>query len=202
MSYQPIQAGRALPLEPKDVAEVAKELGCSEAALRAVLAVESRGEGFDSQGRPIILYEPHVFYRNLASPAERQHAMMLGVAYKNWGTKPYPKGSDAQYARLELARKINNMVAFEAISMGMGQILGENYRLAGHGSAVDMFIAAGDSEKNQLKQMAAFIRSKGLVRALRERDWAAFARGYNGAGYAKNRYDVKLANAYRRALIG
>jgi hypothetical protein len=34
--------------------------------------------------------------------------------------------------------------------------------------------------------------------ALRQRDWAAFARGYNGPGYRANRYDAKLAQAFAR----
>ncbi|MFA7308428.1 MAG: N-acetylmuramidase domain-containing protein [Hyphomicrobium sp.] len=33
---------------------------------------------------------------------------------------------------------------------------------------------------------------------MRNRQWAAFARRYNGPGYRKNRYDTLLANAYRR----
>jgi hypothetical protein len=37
-----------------------------------------------------------------------------------------------------------------------------------------------------------------LLAALQSHDWAAFAKGYNGPGYAKNAYDVKLAEAYER----
>ena len=33
---------------------------------------------------------------------------------------------------------------------------------------------------------------------LKAKDWANFARGYNGPAYAKNRYDVKLAAAYAK----
>jgi hypothetical protein len=29
-------------------------------------------------------------------------------------------------------------------------------------------------------------------------DWAKFARGYNGAGYKQNKYDEKLAAAYKK----
>jgi hypothetical protein len=34
--------------------------------------------------------------------------------------------------------------------------------------------------------------------ALRQHDWATFARLYNGAGYAANSYDMKLAAAFRK----
>ena len=37
---------------------------------------------------------------------------------------------------------------------------------------------------------------KALVEWLREKDWANFARGYNGAEYHQNKYDLKLQQAY------
>ncbi|MBC8824693.1 DUF3380 domain-containing protein, partial [Escherichia coli] len=37
-----------------------------------------------------------------------------------------------------------------------------------------------------------------LRRALGARQWAAFARAYNGPDYAANLYDVKLARAFDR----
>ncbi|MCW8039807.1 N-acetylmuramidase domain-containing protein, partial [Acinetobacter entericus] len=49
---------------------------------------------------------------------------------------------------------------------------------------------------SQLDAMCRYIKVNGLVNALKNKDWKAFARGYNGSGYAKNNYDVKLANAY------
>jgi len=35
-----------------------------------------------------------------------------------------------------------------------------------------------------------------MAEALRKRNWAAFAKAYNGPGYAKNQYDTKLAASY------
>jgi hypothetical protein len=37
-----------------------------------------------------------------------------------------------------------------------------------------------------------------MKKALQDRDWAAFAKAYNGKGYAKNKYDEKLAAAYKK----
>ncbi len=51
---------------------------------------------------------------------------------------------------------------------------------------------------------ASFVRfvaledNKALLAALKARKWSAFARGYNGAAYAENLYDVKLARAYAK----
>jgi hypothetical protein len=46
--------------------------------------------------------------------------------------------------------------------------------------------------------MCRYIEVNGLINALKNKDWKAFARGYNGVGYAKNSYDIKLANAYKK----
>jgi hypothetical protein len=35
-----------------------------------------------------------------------------------------------------------------------------------------------------------------MHQALKSHDWSTFARLYNGAGYAANHYDVKIAQAY------
>ncbi|TIX22747.1 MAG: N-acetylmuramidase family protein, partial [Mesorhizobium sp.] len=33
---------------------------------------------------------------------------------------------------------------------------------------------------------------------LRNHDWAGFAKGYNGASFGKNAYDIRLADAFRK----
>ena len=53
-----------------------------------------------------------------------------------------------------------------------------------------------ESEVNQLKHMANFIKSANLLDELQRKDWAGFAKGYNGPQYAVNKYDEKLAAAY------
>lgn len=200
MAIVPVTAGAALKLRPDDIASAAETLGCEVAVLKAVMAVESRNSGYDAKRRPIILFEPHVLYRNLSGD-ERQHAIMLGVAYPRWGTRPYPSTSDGNYSRLELARKVNNEAAFRAVSIGLGQILGENFKAAGYTSAAMMFVSACASEANQLMQMVNFIKSSRIDQYLRSKNWVGFAAHYNGASYARNHYDTKLADAYRRARL-
>ena len=43
-----------------------------------------------------------------------------------------------------------------------------------------------------------FIKTKKLDSVLRAKNWAAFARRYNGPGYAQNAYDKKMASAYAK----
>jgi peptidoglycan hydrolase-like protein with peptidoglycan-binding domain len=59
-----------------------------------------------------------------------------------------------------------------------------------------------ESEGGQLDVMVAFIIGAGLSKHLRSKNWAAFAKGYNGPGYAKNQYDKKLSTAYARLSKG
>jgi hypothetical protein len=79
--------------------------------------------------------------------------------------------------------------------------MGNNHKMVGFDSAEDMVKDAMASEANQLKQMAAFINSAGLLDELKNKDWAGFAKGYNGPAYAKNAYDAKLATAYEKYKI-
>lgn len=191
--------GSAQKLESGDIASIADELGIEEATLRAVLSVETGGSGFDASGRPKALFERHYFYRNLKTdPDKLSLAVNAGLAYPKWGEKPYPKGSDAVYAEIEAACEIAEEAALLSVSWGLGQIMGANWKATGSASVKEMVERACESEKNQLKQMAMFIKSAGLVDELQNKDWAGFAKKYNGPAYEQNKYDVKLAAAYER----
>lgn len=187
--------GRAKRLDDLDVPRLASEIGVSEDVMRAVLEVESRGSGFDKQGRPAMLFEPHVFYRRLGAGEKRKRAVAEGLAYPKWGEKKYPRDS---YPRLLKAMEIDRAAALESASWGLPQIMGLNFDAAGFPNAEAMVAVFCDDEEYHLKAMIMFIKVRGLDDELRRLDWAGFARGYNGAGYAKNRYDVRLAQAYRK----
>lgn len=189
--------GAAVKITLEDLDLLAAEVGIETAALRAVIAVESSGSGFDSTGRPKVLFEPHIFYRQLEGE-NRQRAVDQGLAYLKWGEKPYPKGSDAQYDRINRAMEIDQSAALKSASWGLGQIMGFNHRTVGYGDVETMVLACLDSEANHVRMMLNFIQNSGLIDELRRKDWSGFARGYNGPGYAKNAYDTKLAQAYAR----
>ena len=189
--------GAAVKMQASDIPTVAKELGVETAALRAVLSVETGGSGFDASGRPKALFERHYFYRFLTSQPDKQSlAVSGGLAYPKWGEKPYPKGSDAVYAEIEAACEIDLDCALRSVSWGLGQIMGNNHKMVRFDSAEDMVKNAMASEVNQLKQMAAFIKAAGLLDELQGKNWAGFAKGYNGPAYAANQYDAKLEAAY------
>jgi len=191
--------GAAQKLVSADFMTVADELDVDSAALRAVLTVETGGSGFDAAGRPKALFERHYFYKFLADRPDLQaDAVGRGLAYPKWGEKPYPKNSDGVYAEISAACDIDLDAALRSTSWGLGQIMGNNHKMVGFDTAEDMVKNAMESELNQLRQMAAFIKAAGLLDELQNKNWAAFSKGYNGPQYAQNQYDVKLADAYNK----
>ncbi len=195
--------GAARKVTAEEIDAIADDLKVEHAAFRAVIAVEAAGSGFDKAGRPKALFERHHFYKHLKdAPGLQANAESEGLAYPKWGTKPYPKGSDAVYAEIERACLIDEEAALLSTSWGLGQIMGSNFKMAGCPSVQAMVEEACESEAGQLRQMAAFIKSAGLQDELMTKNWAKFARGYNGPGYAQNAYDVKLAQAYEKDLNG
>lgn len=189
--------GKAKRLDDIDLPKIGKLIGVGEDEIHAILDTETRGTGFDSKNRPIILFEPHIFYKQLAvhRPKDLDKAISQGLAYKTWGSKPYPKDS---YPRLEDAIEIDLELGLRSASWGLGQIMGFNFAMAGYKSAEAMVEKFKDDEEDHLLAMIKFIIAAGLDDELRRKDWAGFARGYNGPGFAKNKYDQKLAAAYAK----
>ena len=102
-----------------------------------------------------------------------------------------------EYDRLEQARRINREAADASASWGMFQIMGFNYAACGEKSVESFVNAMCESELKQLLLSARFIQQAGMQRALQAKDWAGFAKRYNGPAYAQNSYDRKLAMAYQ-----
>lgn len=89
--------------------------------------------------------------------------------------------------------------ALKACSWGFGQIMGFNHRLAGFDNLQAFINAMYDSEKAQLQAMISFLKSAGLEKVMKNKDWQTIARAYNDVVYAKFDYHNKLARAYERA---
>lgn len=186
-------------ISEKQYSDSAKILNAEVAALKAVAEVESGGDGFISPGIPKILFEPHVFWKELRKlgidPSTIKGAD--DILYPTWGSKPYGKVSQ-QHERLNRAVLINRDAALKSASWGKFQILGNNYKLAGFGTVQDFVNAMYKSEDEHLAAFVSFIKNTFLDDELRAKDWAGFARGYNGSLYWKNQYDKKLAAAYKK----
>lgn len=190
--------GKNTRLTEADFAYAAEYLGISTSTLKGVTEVEARGAGYDSEGRPKILTEPHVFYKRL-SKGKREAAVKAGLAYSKWGTRPYPRTSELNYQRLKKMMAIDETAALESTSWGMFQIMGFNYKDSGYASVqqmVEAFVSGG--EKEHLDAFTRLVDAWSLEDELQRRDAAGFARKFNGPGYAKNKYHTKLIQAWKK----
>ncbi|NRO99453.1 DUF3380 domain-containing protein [Paraburkholderia sp. NMBU_R16] len=200
-TYAALATGQRDPkhLGGADLVRAAQTLDVPVACLRAVLEVESRGSGFLPNGRPVILFERHVFWKRLKArgvdpaPLSTKNPNILSQTPGG-----YQSGA-AEYTRLASAEAIDAAAAWESASWGAFQVMGYHWQRLGYAS-VDDFVAR--MEADEAGQLDAFVRyvaaDTALIAALRARKWAAFAKGYNGRNYAANLYDVRLERAYER----
>jgi hypothetical protein len=186
--------GAARRFDDVDLPKLGARMGVGEDEVHAFIDVETRGHGFDDKGRPIILFERHIFYREL-SGTKRDRAVKEGLASKTPGG--YGKYSE-QYGKLFRALDIDEDAALKSCSWGLGQVMGFNYESAGYASVQQFVEAMMDDEESQLAASVDFILANHLDDELRNHDWAGFAKGYNGSNYRKNRYDEKLAEAFAK----
>lgn len=181
------------------IESAAKRLGVPVASIQAVNEVESRGSGFLENGQPVILFERHVMYQRLCKigkPAAELAALYPDLVNPQRGGYA---GGTAEHGRMASAFQIDSQCALESASWGLFQIMGYHWQALGYSSVDEFVLAMQSGEDEQLDAFVRFIEADpGLHKALNSRNWAEFARRYNGAAYKENRYDVKLASAYER----
>ena len=179
-----------------DYIRAAKTLGCDVEAIKAFAKVESRGTGFLPDGKPVILFERHIFHRLL----KQKGLSCNDTSICSTRTGGYLGGSK-EHERLERAVKIDRDSALQSASWGMFQVMAFNWKLCGYESLQSFINAAHRSEADHLNMFVGFIKAnRTLLEAVRNKNWDIAARIYNGPGYKKNAYDVKLAKAYDEEL--
>ncbi len=201
--------GAAKALEPDDFAALARQLSCHPANLEAIAKVESRGFGWFKDGRIKILFEKHIFYRQLKgrkNKAKLTKAISLGLARRRFispsrGGYKDQHSSEARYKLLQMAMNIDPTAALKSISMGTYQIMGFNYEICGFKSVHHMWQDFLASEKAQLTAFANFLKNKKLVRAIREGNFTLIEARYNGGGL-KGRYARKMERQADRLRAG
>ncbi len=181
-------------LTDKDFEKVAAELDVEIAAIKAVVSIEAGAsmKGFWAPGIPVINFDQTMYnrYRSLApskkgATGEKVPAGLTGQALREW-------------TQLINARKVNAQGANMGTFWGMFQIGGFNYKLCGCETVDEMVKLMSYSELEQLELFAAFITNAGMLKDLKAKNWAGFARKYNGASYARRGYHTKMAAAYKK----
>lgn len=164
--------------------------------LATFISVESSGRGFDATtGKLIIQFESSLFSKFAKIPKDSSVWAKNGVEKQS-----------AEWEAFNNAFSIDSEAALRATSIGLPQILGDNFKACGYESVGDMW---DDFKLGELQQVKALIRfignNKKLLNAIKTQDWNTVASIYNGAGYkelAKKlgtvSYDVKLAESYNK----
>lgn len=203
-------------LTSADFADAAVTLKCTVAQIRAVWEVESGGGWFqdvradilaadgpggfiDGPHLPKILFEAHVFDRETNG---RYRASHPNLSSAKWNRALYV-GGQAEWLRLHRAMQLDRRAALRSASVGGAQIMGFNHELAGYATVEAFWDAMKVSEAEHLKAFATFIQRSFLADELRlisnrPADCVPFSRGYNGSGFQKNGYHIKIASAHQR----
>ncbi len=187
------EATRYSGLSEADFKLVAEELGVEIAAIKAVVLIEAGAQmkGFWAPGVPVINFDRTMYNRFRAKCA----------------TKPVkdaavPKGLTGaplrEWTQMVNARKTSGDAAYIGTFWGMFQIGGFNYKACGCSSVGEFVEMMSYSELQQLELFAAFITNSGMLPDLKKKNWAGFARKYNGASYARRGYHTRMANAYNK----
>lgn len=207
-----------LGLTDADFEQVAADLGCQVAQIRAVWEVESGGGWFtdvradilaldgpggflDGPHLPKILFEAHKFDDFTGGQFRKSHPNLSSV---KWSPALYV-GGVGEYERLYRAMQLDRTAALRSASVGGAQIMGFNHELAGFDTVDAFWEAMKTSERAHLDAFAAFIRNSGLLAALRQistlhADCVPFAKGYNGVGYWRHEppYNIRIARAFKK----
>lgn len=104
------------------------------------------------------------------------------------------------YKRLVKAYQLDPEAALKSCSWGAFQIMGEYWEVMKYGSAKEFTKAVSRSPKEQIKTFVNYIKyvNPAIKKHLKNHDWEATAKAYNGAGYKKYHYDDKLEAAYAK----
>lgn len=188
------EASRYTRLTDEDFRIVAEELGVEVAAIKAVVSIEagSNMKGFWAPGVPVINFDRTMYnrFRNSVKNRKGDKEAKVPAGLSGYGLR--------EWTLLTNARKANRQGADMGTFWGMFQIGGFNYKLCGCKSVEEMVELMSYSELEQLELFATFITNAGMLSDLRNKNWAAFARKYNGASYARRGYHTKMARAYAR----
>ena len=170
----------------------------------AVLCVESDGKGYGSDGRLIIRFENHHFYRywganheiqfNRFFKFDRPNTWLGHHYYSSTSSNWQPVHTDQQHsewAALQIARQFDETAAFKSISMGSPQIMGANFGLLGYSTVFQMYDDFQKDIRNQITGLFLYLHGNNLISVLQSQDFVSFARVYNGKSRA-NEYGNRI----------
>ena len=201
--------------------QLAGKTGIEPANIVAVWLVESGGRPFNSK-RAAIRVEAHQFFEAWGKRNHQEfdahfrfggHNLQPGHPWENQEFRTEDRGTfssihhnqKSEYAALTLAQVLaGDETALRCASIGGGHITMNAYSMLGYESARAMYDAFQMSERAHVLGFLDFCRAKpapkvaDLIGYLKVRDWANFAKFYNGPGQVAT-YSQKLQATYEAA---
>ncbi len=184
--------------------ELADLLVIPVSSMVAVIAAESSGKAFGEDGRLIVRFENHLFYRFWGKDNEaifnRHFAFDRSAAANEWKGHQFRTHGDGEFRGfhgnqsrewdvLTFARALDDSAALKSISMGAPQIMGFNYKSLGYESVQEMFERFSLSAHAQVLSLFDFVKGTAAtsraIEALQTGDYLTFASIYNGPANAQ-----------------
>lgn len=194
--------------------KVADMLKVPVGSLVAVLVAESSGRTFAADGRMIIRFENHLFWRYWGEKNpnvfNRYFKFDTSSVKNNWKGHQFRANENATWENfhgtqskewevLAFARALDDTAALFSISMGAPQVVGFNYKRLGYESVQHMFDAFARSAHAQILALFDFVKgtssSSPAITALQNGDYLAFANFYNGPANAPTYEGIIKARA-------
>lgn len=188
-------------LTEDDFKQAAEELGVDVPTIKAVINIEAGAghQGFHAPGQPIVNFDLTMFRRAAARQGINlnKYKKSNRVVFNRPDSRKYGSYQAAQHERLKSAMSIDSIAAIDGTFWGMFQIGGFNWKKCGAASRGEFIERMCKSEHEQLELFVNFIKINDMDKYLRKKDWAGFARRYNGPSYARRGYHTRLAKAYK-----
>ena len=177
----------------EQIQSLADLAGCSYNQLVSVANVESSGGGYDSNGRPKILFERHKFHKYTGG----KYSV---TSYSNPDAGGY---SEDSWEKLTQALCKDIPAAFKSASWGKFQIMGFWFPDMEFCSSLEMAYSTVKSEYHHYYIFVRYIMLAGLLPELKQvstdpDDCRPFASGYNGPAYEDGNYHGKIAAEMER----
>ncbi len=166
-----------------------------------VLIAESGGAAFGADGRMIIRFENHIFWRYWgqanATIFDQHFTFDRSSVARAWRGHQWRPDTDSAWVDFHgnqalewnvftFARSLDDTAALLSISMGAPQIMGFNFKRLGYESVQQMFSRFSSSAHAQIVGIFDFVKGASAtstaIQALQRRDYLTFAGIYNGSG--------------------
>ncbi len=177
------------------IKDLSTQLGVNSSAIVAILMVESGGQAFSEPSKPIIRFENHHFYDfwGKSNPKIFDKHFKFNSGGKTWTGHYFRESEQDKWVTfhgdqnmenkvLKFAANLSEDAAYKSISIGLGQILGENFEKQGYKSPKDMYDDLSSGVRPQLDSLFTFISATKpkALEALKSNDYTTFAGYYNG----------------------